>query len=196
MQLDGNDGELWERGIPQASQTVKPDLLRKGKSQKLFVYLAGAALAFAGIFMLSVSGNASAAPVKPTWRSISAAFNQAHVILQQNRSLAISSTLPLSCYSSANMHLLATLPIGTSILVKCPSDCLNEKNAKVKELQQIGAAVWGTDLYTDHSFICHASRHRTGKDEGMFVLTIKDATVRFSLFSIAKQYGITHSSIA
>ena len=82
------------------------------------------------------------------------------------------------------MHLLATFEVGTSVLIMCPGSC-TKGNKKVEELEAFGAGVWGNGLYTDHSFVCHAALHQLGVEQGLFVLTIKDAKVGWRKLSTA-----------
>jgi hypothetical protein len=62
-----------------------------------------------------------------SWRTISVQFDQEHIIEQQQSSRAYVGQVSMSCYSSASMHLLGTLPIGEVVLIECPDHCAENK---------------------------------------------------------------------
>jgi hypothetical protein len=129
-----------------------------------------------------------------SWRTIAESFKQEHVVEQQKNSRSAVGQVALSCYSAATMHLLATLPIGEDVLIECARGCVDNvvsspsfesklnthlpglqhpiNRQNLKEMQTLGASVWGNGVYADHSLVCLATKHHTGKDGGMFVLTI------------------------
>jgi hypothetical protein len=59
---------------------------------------------------------------------------------------------------------------------------------KFLEIQGLGAAVWGTEVYTDHSVVCLAAQHHTGSDGGLFLLTLEPAVQEYHG---TDQHGVT-----
>jgi hypothetical protein len=97
-----------------------------------------------------------------------------HITEMQRNVLSERGYVVLDCFSTASMHLLATLPANErkQMLAKCPEKCAD--NERVGVLSKYGGGVWGSGEYGVHSFICLALIHDTGHDGGFFLFTPLD----------------------
>jgi hypothetical protein len=125
----------------------------------------------------------------PDWKEWSARFsaNSEHLLASQISTHRVAGFLQLSCYSTANMHLLGTLPTsGAPVLVACPKKCAT--HTKVVQLEkQHGAGVWSQNgHFVDHSFVCIAAEKLTDIDGGLFVLLLGNMPNGQRSFSIKK----------